>query len=45
MQHFCETVCWLQVIGVAEPRQFYRERMQKQHNITSDRVFTSNAYL
>ena len=38
-------VCLLQVIGVAEPRAFYREKMQKQHNIPADRSFTSKVFL
>lgn len=28
------------VVGVAEPRKFYREKMQKQHNIPANQLFT-----
>eukprot|EP00455_Lapot_gusevi_P046436 TRINITY_DN6113_c0_g1_i4.p1 TRINITY_DN6113_c0_g1~~TRINITY_DN6113_c0_g1_i4.p1 ORF type:complete len:458 (+),score=104.22 TRINITY_DN6113_c0_g1_i4:53-1375(+) len=31
----------LKVVGVADPRKFYRERMQRAHDIPEDRVFSS----
>jgi len=35
----------LQVIGVAEPRRYYREKMQQQHGIPASQSFTGNAFL